>query len=61
MILPDMLPYRSEGDFANARRLAETGLSLPLNPYLKKEEVEFIIEMILNFFCQVVNFAGIKS
>ena len=50
MILPDMLPFRSVGDFANARKLAETGLSLPLNPYLKTEELDFICKSVLEFF-----------
>lgn len=49
-ILPDMKPFQSEGDFVNARGLARNGLSLPLNPLLKEEEVGFIIEMISKFF-----------
>lgn len=49
-ILPDMKPFKSEGDFKHARELSEKGLSLPLNPYLRKEEINLIIEMILNFF-----------
>lgn len=50
MILPDMKPFQCEGHFYNARNLAKCGLSIPLNPYLKEEEVGFIIELILKFF-----------
>ena len=49
-ILPDMKPYRTEGDFSNARRLANQGLSIPLNPYLKEAEVDFILEQLTRFF-----------
>lgn len=49
-ILPDMKPYQTKGDFRNARNLAIQGLSLPLNPYLKKEEVNFIIDTVHSFF-----------
>jgi dTDP-4-amino-4,6-dideoxygalactose transaminase len=50
MILPDMKPFQSKGDFKLARELSEKGLSLPLNPFLRKEEINLIIEVILNFF-----------
>ena len=49
-ILPDMKPYFSVGDFPNARNLANQGLSLPLNPYLREEEVGEIIKMVYSFF-----------
>lgn len=49
-ILPDMKPYQAKGDFHNARNLACQGISLPLNPYLKVEEVDFIIDLIQSFF-----------
>ncbi|MCS5490089.1 DegT/DnrJ/EryC1/StrS family aminotransferase [Algoriphagus limi] len=49
-IIPDMEPYYMEGDFSNARTLANQGLSLPLNPWLKEEEVEKITEAIKSFF-----------
>lgn len=50
MILPDMKPFAGEGDFENARKLASTGLSLPLNPYLKSEEIHTIVGAVLSFF-----------
>jgi UDP-2-acetamido-2-deoxy-ribo-hexuluronate aminotransferase len=50
MILPDMKPYLIDGDFYNARNLAKCGLSLPLNPHLKEEEMRIIIETTLKFF-----------
>lgn len=50
MILPDMKPFRAEGDFSNARKLANQGLSIPLNPYLDQEEVDFILEQVTQFF-----------
>jgi dTDP-4-amino-4,6-dideoxygalactose transaminase len=49
-ILPDMKPYFSDGDFFHARNLANHGLSLPLNPYLSKEEVDKIIKVVQSFF-----------
>jgi UDP-2-acetamido-2-deoxy-ribo-hexuluronate aminotransferase len=49
-IIPDLKPFQSKGDFTNARRLAETGLSLPLNPLLSEEEVEFVIYSVSAFF-----------
>lgn len=50
MVLPDMKPFLQAGNFENSRRLAHSGLSLPLNPYLREEEVGLIIERIRAFF-----------
>lgn len=50
MILPEMPPFASKGSFENARKLAKNGISLPLNPYLKKKEVSFIIDAVRSFF-----------
>lgn len=49
-IVPDMKPYLTKGDFQNARNLANHGLSLPLNPYLKVEELGFVIDSVCKFF-----------
>jgi UDP-2-acetamido-2-deoxy-ribo-hexuluronate aminotransferase len=49
-ILPEMKPYLSDGVFPNARNLAKRGLSLPLNPYLREEEIESVIKMVYSFF-----------
>ncbi|SFU18005.1 dTDP-4-amino-4,6-dideoxygalactose transaminase [Algoriphagus locisalis] len=49
-ILPDMKPFRSEGDFTNARNLSQRGLSLPLNPWIKEEEIEYVVKAIQDFF-----------
>ncbi|SDD03194.1 dTDP-4-amino-4,6-dideoxygalactose transaminase [Algoriphagus faecimaris] len=49
-IIPDMRPYRADGDFVAARKLANEGLSLPLNPYLKAEEVDWIVDKVEEFF-----------
>ena len=49
-ILPDMKPFFSKGEFHNARNLAYQGLSLPLNPYLKQEEIDRIIDVVQQFF-----------
>ena len=49
-ILPDLEPYRAKGDFFIARKLAEQGLSLPLNPYMTMEEVDLICSRIRHFF-----------
>lgn len=50
MILPEMKLFHSKGDFSNASKLSNQGLSLPLNPYLLESEQEFIIESIHAFF-----------
>ncbi|HSF53678.1 MAG TPA: DegT/DnrJ/EryC1/StrS family aminotransferase, partial [Algoriphagus sp.] len=50
MILPDLKPFRIDGDFSNARKLANQGLSLPMNPWLKEEELGFITSSVLEFF-----------
>ncbi|GAA0879551.1 DegT/DnrJ/EryC1/StrS family aminotransferase [Algoriphagus jejuensis] len=49
-IIPDLKPFQSTGDFTNARKLAKTGLSLPLNPFLSEEEIAIVIKAILAFF-----------
>lgn len=49
-ILPEMKPFSSEGAFPNARNLSEQGLSLPLNPWMKEEEIEYVIGKIREFF-----------
>jgi dTDP-4-amino-4,6-dideoxygalactose transaminase len=49
-ILPDIKPFRSEGDFGNARKLSQCGLSLPLNPWMVEEEIEYIVDAIQDFF-----------
>ncbi|PZX59224.1 DegT/DnrJ/EryC1/StrS aminotransferase family protein [Algoriphagus ratkowskyi] len=49
-ILPDMKPYFTKGDFSNARNLSQRGLSLPLNPWMKEEEIEYISKTIQDFF-----------
>jgi UDP-2-acetamido-2-deoxy-ribo-hexuluronate aminotransferase len=49
-VIPDLKPFQTDGDFANARRLALTGLSLPLNPSLSEQEIDFITCSVLAFF-----------
>lgn len=49
-IIPEMEPYRVEGNFVNARKLAREGLSLPLNPYLSEKEQEWIVGKVREFF-----------
>lgn len=50
MIIPDLKPYRTTGNFSNARKLAETALSFPLNPFLSEAEVGFVIDKVSTFF-----------
>ncbi|MEA3329358.1 MAG: UDP-3-O-acyl-N-acetylglucosamine deacetylase, partial [Nanoarchaeota archaeon] len=38
------------GDLPNAEKVSREVLALPLNPELKKEEIEFVAEKIKNFF-----------
>lgn len=49
-ILPDMKPFLSEGEFSRARKLSREGLSIPLNPWMKEEELEYVIKAIQDFF-----------
>jgi UDP-2-acetamido-2-deoxy-ribo-hexuluronate aminotransferase len=49
-ILPDMIPFKVEGDFFQSRRLSNEGLSFPLNPYLSDQEVTYIIDAVRGFF-----------
>jgi len=49
-IIPDMEPYQSQGDFSNARKLTEQGLSLPLNPWITEGEVNYIADSVIEFF-----------
>ncbi|WP_425639915.1 DegT/DnrJ/EryC1/StrS family aminotransferase [Algoriphagus yeomjeoni] len=49
-ILPDMKPFRSKGEFKNARNLSQRGLSVPLNHWMKDEEIENIVKSIQDFF-----------
>lgn len=49
-ILPDMKPFLSGGKFTHSIRLAEKGLSLPLNPFLTKAETDYICKVTLEFF-----------
>lgn len=49
-ILPDMKPFRSDGNFSNARKLSKQVLSLPLNPWMKEGEIEYIVKVIRDFF-----------
>jgi dTDP-4-amino-4,6-dideoxygalactose transaminase len=47
-------PYRRmgfrEGMFPNAERLAKEVLSIPMHPNLSKEEIEYIVSFIEDFF-----------
>lgn len=48
--LPDLKPFHSKGDFENARNLSQRGISLPLNPWMKEFEIEYVVEAIQDFF-----------
>jgi dTDP-4-amino-4,6-dideoxygalactose transaminase len=50
MILPDMKPFASVGEFKNSRKLSKNGLSLPMNSYLNSEEIRAIVGAVLSFF-----------
>ena len=49
-ILPEMIPFYIEGNFEQARKISQYGLSLPLNPWLKEAEVDFVIGKVQEFF-----------
>jgi len=40
----------SNGDFPRSEQLAESGLSLPMFPELKDDQIQFIVEKIKSFF-----------
>jgi dTDP-4-amino-4,6-dideoxygalactose transaminase len=40
----------SKGAFPNAEHLADRMLSLPMHPYLKAEEIEYIVDAVKEFF-----------
>ncbi len=50
MILPDMKPFRTDGNFPNSRKISQEGLSLPLNPLLQESEVTEVIDKMKEFF-----------
>lgn len=49
-IVPDMLPFSSEGDFQVSRTITQTCISLPLNPFLTSSEQDYVIEKVQTFF-----------
>lgn len=49
-IVPEISPFQVEGDFQNAKCISEKGLSLPLNPWLREDEIYYVIESIKEFF-----------
>lgn len=50
IIVPDIPVYKQDGDFANARKLSQNGLSLPLNPWLEVKEVVEVCRLVKEFF-----------
>ncbi|MCE7053336.1 DegT/DnrJ/EryC1/StrS family aminotransferase [Algoriphagus sp. AGSA1] len=49
-ILPDLKPYSSIGNFEKARKISKQGLSLPLNPWMRKGEIDYVVKAIQDFF-----------
>jgi len=47
-----MYDYK-EGDFPNSEHLSQTALSLPLFYELKREEIDYIVEKITDFYNKV--------
>ncbi len=39
-----------KGDFPNSERIAEAGLSLPMYPEMTDEQINYVVEMIKDFF-----------
>ena len=50
MILPEMKPFKTVGNFSNARKLTQNGLSIPLNHMLSSLEVRKVMDGIKSFF-----------
>lgn len=50
MILPDMEPFRNDGNFSNARKISLQGLSIPLNHMLSSPEVRKVLDDVKSFF-----------
>ena len=45
-----MLDSNNFGRYSNAERLCNTAISLPIYPFLKEEEVEYICKTIKAFY-----------
>jgi dTDP-4-amino-4,6-dideoxygalactose transaminase len=41
-----------KGDFAEAEKASETSLAIPIYPELSKEQQEFVIQKISEFYCR---------
>lgn len=54
-ILPEMKQFFQIGDFPNAGKLSKQALSLPLNPWLKKGEIELVASAVRDFFSNYQN------
>jgi len=50
MILPEMEPFRTVGNFQNSRKISQEGLSLPLNPWMQEGEVREVIQKVKEFY-----------
>lgn len=48
--LPDLPPYRSEKVFPVAKKLTTDSLAIPIHPYLRNNQQQYIIENIKAFF-----------
>ncbi|WP_192085792.1 DegT/DnrJ/EryC1/StrS aminotransferase family protein [Algoriphagus sp. Y33] len=48
--LPEMTEFSCQGNFRNAGILSAQGLSLPLNPWMREEEIEFVSGKVRQFF-----------
>lgn len=57
-ILPEMKQFFQIGDFPNASKLSKQALSLPLNPWLKKGEIELVASAVRDFFSNYQNEPG---
>ncbi|MGY6546721.1 DegT/DnrJ/EryC1/StrS family aminotransferase [Arthrospiribacter ruber] len=49
-IIPEMDPYKDDGDYPVAKSISQQTLSLPLNPFLDEKEVVFVSDTIRRFF-----------
>ncbi|MDR7132116.1 dTDP-4-amino-4,6-dideoxygalactose transaminase [Algoriphagus sp. 4150] len=48
--LPEMRGFACAGNFENAGKLSRQGLSLPLNPWMRGEDIVFVCAKIREFF-----------
>lgn len=48
--LPDLPPYRTAKEFPIAKQLTQNSVAIPIHPYLREDQQNYIIEQVVEFF-----------